>query len=116
MTVRVLLRLEGFALFLGAVITYAHFGYSWLLFALLILAPDVSFVGYATGRRVGATAYDLLHNLVFPIALGSAGVATDSDAAVSVALVWLAHIGADRALGYGLKYPTDFKDTHLQRV
>jgi hypothetical protein len=26
------------------------------------------------------------------------------------------HIGMDRALGFGLKYETDFKDTHLGRV
>jgi hypothetical protein len=39
-----------------------------------------------------------------------------SDVAVELALVWLVHVGADRALGYGLKYPTRFEDTHLQRV
>ena len=38
------------------------------------------------------------------------------DGALAVGLVWLAHIGIDRALGYGLKYPTHFEDTHLQRV
>ena len=65
---------------------------------------------------VGAVAYNLTHNLVFPVALGSGGVLADSDVATGVALVWLTHIGVDRLLGYGLKYPTAFKDTHLQRV
>lgn len=116
MTVRLLLRLEGLAIGAGAVVLYADGDHSWWLFALLILAPDVSFLGYAAGPRLGAAAYNLLHNLVFPIALGAAGVVSGSDAAVAVALIWLAHIGVDRLLGYGLKYPTAFKDSHLQRV
>ena len=74
------------------------------------------FVGYAAGPALGAAAYNLAHNLVFPIGLGAAGVVWDSDRAVAVALVWLVHIGVDRAIGYGLKYPTAFKDTHIQRV
>jgi hypothetical protein len=35
---------------------------------------------------------------------------------MQIALIWLAHIGLDRMLGYGLKYPTEFKDTHMQHV
>jgi hypothetical protein len=35
---------------------------------------------------------------------------------VAVALIWFAHISMDRTVGYGLKYPTSFKDTHLERV
>ena len=95
---------------------YADGDHSWLLFALLILAPDLSFAGYAAGPRVGALVYDLAHTSAWPIAVGVVGVLAGSGAAVAVALVWLAHIGIDRALGYGLKYPTHFKDTHLQHV
>ena len=116
MTVRLLLRLEGLAIAAGAVVLYADGDHSWWLFALLILAPDLSFLGYLAGPRLGATAYNLLHNLVLPIALGTAAVLADSNAALAVALIWLAHIGVDRLVGYGLKYPTAFKDTHLQRV
>ena len=90
--------------------------HSWWLFALLALAPDLAFAAYALGPSVGAAAYNLLHNLVLPIALGTASFLWDSDWGVAVALVWLTHIGVDRLLGYGLKYPTAFKDTHLQRV
>jgi hypothetical protein len=68
------------------------------------------------GQRVGAAVYDLAHTYVLPVALAAAGVIADSDAAVQVGLIWLTHIGVDRAIGYGLKYPTGFKDTHLQRV
>ena len=113
---RPLLRLEGLAVGVAAVVLYADGDHSWLLFALLILAPDLSFAGYVAGPRVGALVYDFAHTSAWPIALGVVGVVADSGSAVAVALVWLAHIGIDRALGYGLKYPTHFKDTHLQRV
>ena len=57
-----------------------------------------------------------MHTYVGPVALGATGILADSERAAQVALIWLAHIGMDRLLGYGLKYPTAFKDTHLQRV
>ena len=72
--------------------------------------------GYLAGPRAGAIAYDVVHTYVLPLGLAVAGVLAGSDLAVQLALIWLAHVGADRLLGYGLKYPTGFKDTHLQRV
>jgi hypothetical protein len=113
---RVLLRAEGAALFISAVVLYFHAGYPWWLLLVLALAPDLSMLGYLAGPRVGSLAYDSVHTTLLPIALGVAGVLAESDVATQLALIWLAHIGADRALGYGLKYPTHFKDTHLQRV
>jgi uncharacterized protein DUF4260 len=73
-------------------------------------------VAYAAGPRVGAAAYDLVHTYALPVVLGVVGVVANADAAVAVALIWVTHIGVDRAIGYGLKYPSGFKDTHLQRV
>ncbi|HSC91246.1 MAG TPA: DUF4260 domain-containing protein [Gaiellaceae bacterium] len=113
---RMLLRVEGLAVAVAAVALYVDGDHSWWLFALLILAPDLGIAGYAAGPRVGALTYDVVHTSAPPLLLGVAGVLGDSEAAVAVALVWLAHIGVDRAVGYGLKYPTAFKDTHLQRV
>jgi hypothetical protein len=113
---RVLLRLEGLAVLAAAVTLYFYEDFGWILFVALILAPDLSFAGYAFGPRVGAVAYDAVHTEVFPVALGTVGVVAGSSGATKVALIWLAHIGADRLLGYGLKYPTAFKDTHLSRV
>jgi hypothetical protein len=113
---RLLLRLEGLALILGALVLYFEADYGWVLLVVLALAPDLSMLGYLAGPRVGAAAYDALHTTVGPIVLGAAGVLADAGTAVQIALIWLTHIGADRMLGYGLKYPTHFKDTHLQRV
>jgi Domain of unknown function (DUF4260) len=112
---RLLLRLEGLALF-AAVALYIDGGYQlWPLFAFA-LAPDVSIAAYLAGPRLGAIGYDVAHTRLGPLALAVAGVLADSGLAVQIALIWGAHIGADRLLGYGLKYPTAFKETHLERV
>jgi hypothetical protein len=111
-----LLRAEGLAVLAAALALYFDSGYGWILLVVLALAPDLSIAGYLAGPRVGAVVYDAVHTYVLPLALAAAGVLAESDLAVQLALIWLVHIGADRAIGYGLKYPTDFKDTHLQRV
>ena len=113
---RRLLHLEGPAVAAGALVLYFDAGNGWLLLVLLALAPDLSMLGYFGGPRVGALAYDLVHTYVGPLALGVVGVLVGADLAMQLALIWAAHIGADRLLGYGLKYPSAFKDTHLQRV
>jgi hypothetical protein len=110
------LRIEGLAVAGGALALYFHFGYGWVLLVVLVLAPDLAMLGYLAGPRIGAFAYDLAHTEVWPIALAVAGVLAGRRVPIEVALVWLVHIGVDRLLGYGLKYPTAFKDTHLQRV
>jgi hypothetical protein len=113
---RVLLRAEGLALLAGALTLYFHVGFGWPLLVVLALAPDLSALGYLANARVGSTAYNLAHTEVWPVCLAVAGVLGGTDALVQVGLIWLVHIGADRFLGYGLKYPTSFRDTHLQRV
>jgi hypothetical protein len=73
-------------------------------------------VGYLAGSTVGAAVYDAAHTYVLPIVLAAVGLIAGAETAVQLGLIWLTHIGVDRAIGYGLKYPTGFKDTHLQRV
>ena len=113
---RRLLHVEGLVVLVGAIALYFDSGYGWLALVVLFLAPDLSMLGYLAGPRVGALAYDVVHTYALPVALGVAGVLAGSDTAIQLALIWLAHIGLDRMLGYGLKYPSGFKDTHLQRV
>jgi hypothetical protein len=113
---RLLLRLEGLALCAAALALYGWSGASWRLFALLLLAPDLSILGYLAGPRAGALAYNAMHTTLVPIALGVAGMAMPSPLATQIALIWLAHIGIDRALGYGLKYGAGFSFTHLGRI
>ncbi len=116
MSVRLALRLEGAAVALAAIALYLDQGYSWVALLLLWLAPDLGALGYLAGNRVGAVAYDVTHFEGWPLALGVVGVLADSGLAIQLALIWLSHVGIDRAIGYGLKYPSAFKDTHLQRV
>lgn len=113
---RRLLRLEGLVLGLSAAALYGHIDGSWGLFLLLFLVPDLSFAAFLIGPRAGAVAYNTLHATVLPIALAVVGVALHTPLAVQIALIWLAHIGFDRALGYGLKYSAGFAFTHLGRI
>jgi len=83
---------------------------------VLFLAPDLGIVGYVAGPTVGAVSYDVVHTYALPVALGIGGLLRTPRTAMQIALIWLAHIGFDRSLGYGLKYPSGFRDTHLQRV
>lgn len=113
---RQLLHLEGLVVVVGSLALYFDAGFGWLLLVVLILAPDLSMLGYLGGPRLGALTYDLVHTYVGPVTLGVVGIAGGYEVAAQLALIWLAHIGLDRLLGYGLKYATGFKDTHLQRV
>jgi hypothetical protein len=110
------LRVEGAAVLAAALVLYFDLGYEWWLLVLLLLAPDLSALGFLAGPRVGTASYDIAHLEALPLALALGGYLGDSDVALKLGLIWLAHIGMDRAVGYGLKYPTNFKDTHLQRV
>jgi hypothetical protein len=112
----VLLRLEGLVLFAAAIALYVREDFSILLLVVLFLAPDLAFVGLAAGPRVGAISYDTAHTYVGPILLASVSLIAEWTVGVELGLIWLAHIGIDRALGYGLRYPDAFRDTHLQRV
>jgi hypothetical protein len=111
-----MIRLEWAVVAVAAIVFYASTGVSWWLFAVLILAPDVSMFGYLGGPRIGAIAYNALHILIVPVLLLLAGHLSGSAAAIAVALIWIAHIAIDRALGYGLKLSTGFQDTHLGRI
>ncbi len=86
---------------------------SWWLFATLFLAPDLSFFAYVAGPRAGAIAYNAVHTSAGPVLLVMAGFLVPSKIAVGIGLIWLAHCGFDRALGYGLKYQAGFGFTHL---
>lgn len=114
--VRGWLRLEGGVLLAAAVAAYAGLDAGWGKFALLVLLPDVAFLAYLAGPRVGAAGYNLFHSYALPLTLLVAAEATAQAGLLPIALIWLAHIGFDRMLGYGLKYPTAFQDTHLGQI
>ena len=113
--VRALLRLEGFCILLGAALLYQSFKFSWLIFLICFMLPDLSMLAYVKGPRIGAAVYNAAHCYIGPLVL--LGLAfLDVPAALPAALVWLAHIGFCRAFGFGLKYASNFADTHLGPV
>ena len=114
--VRTLLRLEGLMLFAGMTLLYAVWDGSWWVYAIRFLAPDLSFLGYLAGPRLGAVVYNAAHSYMAPVSLMVAGFALPSPLPLSIAMIWMAHIGIDRALGYGLKYSAGFGFTHLGRI
>jgi hypothetical protein len=111
-----LLRVEGGVVLAFSVFLYWETHTGWLLFAVLFFAPELSMLGYLRNARVGAAVYNAVHTLIGPLGLLLYAVAAKQRLLVPCGLIWAAHIGADRLLGFGLKYPTNFKDTHLQRT
>ena len=109
---RFLVRTENLAVMIVATIAYEWLDARWWLFAILFLVPDISMVGYLRGPRLGAAIYNAGHWYGLPIALITFGFYTKSTIA-AIGLIWVAHIGFDRALGFGLKYPDGFKASHL---
>jgi hypothetical protein len=115
-SVRTWLRLEGLAVLATSLFFYQRQSASWLLFAVLFLAPDLSMLGYLAGPRIGAAAYNIVHSYLLPLIFLLAAILTAHPALVPYALIWTAHIGFDRMLSYGLKYPSAFGDTHLGSI
>jgi hypothetical protein len=113
---RVLLRLEGLTLFVGMTLLYAVWGGSWLLYVILFLLPDLSIAAYLSGPQFGAMIYNAMHSYMAPMVLMVMGFGLAQPLVLSIAIIWLAHIGIDRALGFGLKYSGGFGFTHLGRI
>ena len=113
---RRLLHLEGASIFVLAIFLYRAGHFSWGRFALLFLAPDLSMLGYLVNAKWGAASYNLVHTYAGPVLLLLLSLALPASRLIPLGLIWMAHVGFDRMLGFGLKYPTFFKDTHLQHV
>ncbi len=110
------LRVESLATFVAGVLLYVQLSGNALFLLPLLLVPDISMVGYLGGPRLGAITYNLAHNLVTALVVLAIGwLAAIAPLALAGAIL-VAHVGMDRTLGYGLKLPTDFKDTHLGRI
>jgi Domain of unknown function (DUF4260) len=110
------LRVEGVALLAAALLLYGSTHEHWWLVPAAILLPDLLMAGYLGGTTVGAAAYNLAHAYPLPITLALVGIGWHQPFALALGLIWLAHIGMDRALGYGLKYDDHFQHTHLGQI
>jgi len=106
-------RVEGLAIGVAVLFFYAEINASWLLFLILFLIPDITMLGYAKNKKLGANIYNLGHSFVLPLVLLIFSYSIEQTLLIELSLIWLAHIGFDRAMGYGLKYKDNFKKTHL---
>jgi len=114
---RLFLHLEGAALLAMSVGHYAWGRHTWWIFFVFFFTPDVAFFAYLVGPRMGALVYNCLHTTLAPVALIGLAILYNRPALATVgAAIWGAHIGYDRMLGWGLKYPTGYKDTHFGKL
>lgn len=112
-----ILKLEELALFLGSVILFGlATEYSWWIFALLFILPDISFAAYLISTKAGAFFYNLLHHKGVLIALTLTGYFANIQILLAIGIVFFGHAAFDRVFGYGLKFSEDFKHTHLGRI
>ncbi|UXN06988.1 DUF4260 domain-containing protein [Bartonella sp. HY761] len=111
-----ILRIEALFFLVAVIFIYWKMQGSWLLFAILFFVPDISIIAYKVSRGIGSTIYNLFHTTIFAVILVVIGLAIDNQNLLSIGLIWAAHIEFDRVLGYGLKYPTGFQDTHLGKI
>lgn len=111
-----ILRIEALFFLIAVIFIYWKMQSSWLLFAILFFVPDISIIAYKVSRGIGSYVYNLFHTTIFAIIFVIIGLAIDNQNLLSLGLIWAAHIEFDRALGYGLKYPTRFNDTHLGKI
>ena len=111
---KILLRIEGGLELALSLIFYQYLHADWILFVVLLLVPDLAMLGYVRGVRLGTACYNLVHTFTGPLLLLAYAFLGRSPWLLPYALIWTAHIGLDRMLGFGLKYPTEFRDTHLR--
>ncbi len=119
-SIKFIIRLEGLFVFLISIFFYTHLGFSWQTFGLLIFVPDISMLFYLFSPKYGSYAYNIAHTYTLPLILVLLSFSLEyfipawqQQQTYALTLIWIAHIGFDRLLGYGLKYPTAFSHTHL---
>jgi len=111
-----LLQLENLGLFIGSIYLFSQLNFSWWLFLVCILLPDLSMIGYVFGSKIGAMIYNFFHHQLLGISIYFLGLYFENEWIQFVGIILFAHSVMDRIFGYGLKYNSDFKDTHLGRI
>ena len=110
---KIWLRIEGLILFITTILIFAHLKQHWWLYLVLLFVPDIFMIGYIKNSKVGAYLYNLGHSYPAPFLLTLVSWMNQNYLGIAIGIIWFGHIGWDRLFGYGLKYDTKFKDTHL---
>lgn len=109
---KVLLKLEEIGMFLLSIVLFSFTDYSWWVFLLLILLPDVSMIGYVLNTKIGAIFYNFFHHKAVAVMVLSVGLYIDVDWLILSGVILFGHASMDRIFGYGLKYSDSFHHTH----
>ncbi len=112
-TPKLVLRLEGATLFAASIALFASQSQAWWLYPALLLVPDIFMLGYLRNTKLGSIIYNLGHSYPLAAIVTVLGFALSSQVTIAIGAIWFGHIGWDRMFGYGLKYATSFKHTHL---
>ncbi|WP_395048903.1 DUF4260 domain-containing protein [Flavobacterium sp.] len=110
------LKIEEFGMFLFGIYLFNQLDYAWWWFLVLILVPDLSMIGYAFGNKSGAFLYNLFHHKGIAILVYLCGIYFSNNLVQLAGIILFAHSSMDRMMGYGLKYETGFKFTHLGEI
>lgn len=108
-----LIKTEEIAKVIGAYLLTLHLDFHWWAFWIWLIAPDISILAYLINTRVGALVYNLFHHQGLAILLALAGLYGHQESLQFAGLLLFGHSAMDRVFGYGLKYPDDFRNTHL---
>lgn len=110
------LRLEGVALaVLMVTLTYYSSAPLWILPATFLLF-DICMLGYMINPKIGATLYNLGHDITIPTLLIALGLVINTEWVSILGFCWTFHIAVDRAFGYGFKHDHSFNETHLGKI
>lgn len=99
---------------IGLYLQPLHF--SWWVWIVLFLSPDISMMGYLANTGTGAFTYNLFHHKLTAILILLTGYFLHNDIILFIGMLLFAHSCFDRVLGYGLKFADDFKHTHLGMI
>lgn len=110
------LKLESLAEFLLSIFVFSRLEFAWYWYPALLLLPDLSMIGYAFSPRIGAVIYNFFHNKALGVVVALAGFSIANPILLLAGVILFGHSAMDRIFGYGLKFPDDFKNTHLGRI
>jgi len=111
-----LIQLEELAMLLLSIFLFGRLSIPWWWYPALILAPDLSMLGYIFGNKAGAIAYNFVHHKAVAIAVYVLGLYSHAEIVQFSGLILFGHSGMDRMFGYGLKTYEGFKFTHLGKI
>ena len=111
-----ILKLEETLMFVLGIYLFSLLDYQWWWFLVLILAPDIGMLGYLFGNKIGAFCYNAFHHKGLAIAIYLVGIYLSLPLLQLAGIILFSHASMDRIVGYGLKFESGFKYTHLGEI